>query len=43
MKIKKTNREATNLKEAEQKVKKIIKELPISKKPAGPISNFKKN
>jgi len=43
MKIKKTNKEAKNLKEAEQKAKKIIKSLPINKKPSGPISGPQKN
>jgi len=37
METKKTNREAKDLKEAEQKAKNTIKHLPIKTKPAGPV------
>jgi hypothetical protein len=37
MKTKKENREAKDLKEAEQKAKKIIGGLPIRKKPTVPM------
>lgn len=42
MKTQKASKEAKDLKEAEQKAIDIIKNLPINKKPTGPVNSSQK-